>query len=107
MERIKTLSQLQEVQLQRLETHADVVNIRRTGTIAAFDLITADDGHMSDVGPTLYRYFLNHDVLLRPYGNTVYVLSPYCISEDDLIHVYDVIEEAMDFVRNGGEKRAA
>jgi adenosylmethionine-8-amino-7-oxononanoate aminotransferase len=32
--------------------------------------------------------------LLRPLGNTVYVLPPYCVTEDDLERIYDAIESA-------------
>jgi adenosylmethionine-8-amino-7-oxononanoate aminotransferase len=34
-------------------------------------------------------------VLLRPLGNTVYVMPPYCIDDVDLTRIYDVIGEAL------------
>jgi adenosylmethionine-8-amino-7-oxononanoate aminotransferase len=38
------------------------------------------------------------DVLLRPLGNTLYVVPPYCVTRDDLTLVYDTIGSAVDAV---------
>jgi adenosylmethionine-8-amino-7-oxononanoate aminotransferase len=44
----------------------------------------------------LYKFFLDHDVLLRPLGNVIYVLPPYSIIREELDYVYEVIEEALE-----------
>jgi hypothetical protein len=41
--------------------------------------------------PRLHAAFHAADVLLRPLGNTIYVMPPYCVTEDDLAQVYDAI----------------
>jgi adenosylmethionine-8-amino-7-oxononanoate aminotransferase len=46
----------------------------------------------------LYYFFLDKGLLLRPLGNVIYVLPPYCIKEKELNRVYDAIEEALDSV---------
>ena len=51
---------------------------------------------MSDFGPRLLRFFRDRDILLRPLGNTIYVMPPYCITAEQLESVYRVIEEAID-----------
>jgi adenosylmethionine-8-amino-7-oxononanoate aminotransferase len=33
---------------------------------------------------------------LRPLGNVIYVLPPYCISEKDLNKIYSAIKEFLD-----------
>jgi adenosylmethionine-8-amino-7-oxononanoate aminotransferase len=71
-----------------------VTNPRRIGTIAAVDLQVGDRGYLSDLGPKLLRFFTARDLLLRPLGNTVYVMPPYCIDEADLDAIYAAIEEA-------------
>ena len=40
----------------------------------------------------LYRFFLDQGVLLRPLCNVVYILPPYCISNDQLDTVYQSIQ---------------
>lgn len=44
----------------------------------------------------LYKFFLDHDVLLRSLGNVIYVLPPYSIIREELDYVYEVIEEALE-----------
>jgi adenosylmethionine-8-amino-7-oxononanoate aminotransferase len=43
---------------------------------------------------------LEHDVLLRPIGNTVYILPPYCIDKADLERIYETLWRAMDAARD-------
>jgi len=66
--------------------------------MAAIELRADDAGYLSNLRPKLYEYFLKRDVLLRPLGNVIYILPPYCIEANDLHRVYDVIEEAIGSV---------
>ena len=86
-ERIATLSARQAVRLDRL---GNVENPRLCGTIAAADL-PGGAGYLADVAPRLMAAAREAGVLLRPLGNTVYVMPPYCIDEAALDSVYDVI----------------
>ncbi len=93
-DRIATLGARQAAHLDRIARLPGVTNPRRSGTIAAVDLQVGDRGYLSDLGPKLLRFFTARDLLLRPLGNTVYVMPPYCIDEADLDAVYAAIEEA-------------
>ena len=55
-----------------------------------------DATYLSDLGPRLLRYFRDAGVLLRPLGNTVYVMPPYCIDDADLDTIYAAIAAAAD-----------
>ncbi|MGZ5822372.1 MAG: adenosylmethionine--8-amino-7-oxononanoate transaminase [Hyphomicrobium sp.] len=86
-------------QAQRLAAFSDdgrFKNVRRLGTIAALDLDVRDAGYLADIGPRLYQFFLERGVLLRPLGNTIYVMPPYCIADIELDLVYDAIRAAAD-----------
>ena len=48
------------------------------GTIAALDLVVADAGYLSALAPRLTAFYRDRGVLLRPLGNSVYVMPPYC-----------------------------
>ena len=96
-ERIATLAQRQSAQLTRLTSHPLVRNARQAGTITAVDVGEAD-GYLSDLAPRLLAAFRARNVLLRPLGNTVYVMPPYCIEEAQLDRVYATIVEAIDEV---------
>lgn len=78
--------------LERLGSHPMVANTRTIGTVAAFDL-SGPDGYLSAIGTELGQFALARDVLLRPLGNVVYVLPPYCTTTGDLDNIYSVIEQ--------------
>ena len=101
MERILAIHEQQAALLPRLQARPDVQNVRHIGTIAAFDVANAGRGYLSDVAPKLYRYFVTHGVLLRPIGQSVYMLPPYCVSAADLDDIVSTIERALDALREG------
>jgi adenosylmethionine---8-amino-7-oxononanoate aminotransferase len=85
----------------RQRTHSRVVtgkvnNLRQLGTIVAMEVEAAEGAYLSVLGPRLMGFFRERNVLLRPLGNTVYVMPPYCISDEDLAEVYRVIGEALE-----------
>ncbi len=94
-ERIARIAAIHAERLPRIAQHQRVGDTRSIGTVAAIELCDDDPGYLSGIGPKLYEYFLNHDILLRPLGNVIYILPPYCIAANDLHRVYDVIEEAI------------
>ena len=42
----------------------------------------------------LFDFYMSKGVYLRPLGNTVYILAPYIISEEQLSKTYNAIEES-------------
>jgi len=55
-----------------------------------------DGGYLSDLAPRLAARFREGGALLRPLGNTIYVMPPYCTDADDLALVYDLIGKTLD-----------
>lgn len=94
MERIAALGERQQARLDALPPLAR--NKRRLGTIAAFEWGPDEPSYMSDLGPRLLAFFRERDLLLRPLGNTIYVMPPYCIDETDLDRIYAAIAEAAE-----------
>ncbi|QAY76487.1 adenosylmethionine--8-amino-7-oxononanoate transaminase [Sphingosinicella sp. BN140058] len=95
-ERIDRLGARQAERLSRL---SGIANPRRLGTIAAFEIEDVAPGYLSALGPQLLAFFRDRNLLLRPLGNTVYVMPPYCIDEADLDAIYAGIAEALEAVR--------
>jgi adenosylmethionine-8-amino-7-oxononanoate aminotransferase len=92
--RVAALSEHQRTQLERFRGDARFENLRQCGTIAAMDLKVDDAGYLAEVGPRLRASFRAAGALLRPLGNTIYVMPPYCISADELQSLYDAIGRA-------------
>jgi len=76
-------------------SHPLVRNPRTVGTVAAFDLAVGS-GYLSPIGRDLAAFALESDILLRPLGNVVYVLPPFCATPDELAGVYAVIHRFLE-----------
>lgn len=94
VDRIAALEQAHAERLAPFRDDPSFENVRQIGTIAALDLKVPDAGYLAAVAPHLMRFFLDRGVLLRPLGNTIYVMPPYCITPAELDLVYAVIAEA-------------
>jgi adenosylmethionine-8-amino-7-oxononanoate aminotransferase len=80
--------------LDTLASHPCVTAPRVLGTVAAFNL--GGDGYLNPVGSDLSRFALERGVLLRPLGDVVYVLPPYCTTDAQLDQIYGVITEFLE-----------
>jgi adenosylmethionine-8-amino-7-oxononanoate aminotransferase len=60
--------------------------------IAAFDVAT-DDQHFSR---KFYRAALEREALIRPIGNTVYLMPPYIIDDSEIDHLALAISAALN-----------
>jgi adenosylmethionine-8-amino-7-oxononanoate aminotransferase len=96
LDRIQSLQALHQQRLKRFTEDPRFSNVRQTGTIAALDLNVPTSGYLSNVGPKLRAFFRTRNLLIRPLGNVIYLMTPYCVGEADLDHVYDAIDEAAD-----------
>jgi len=78
-------------------SNAVLKNLRSAGTILAMDFKTSEPtSYFHSLRDKLYTIFLEKGIILRPLGNTVYVMPPYCISKDELQYVHDTIEGCGD-----------
>jgi adenosylmethionine-8-amino-7-oxononanoate aminotransferase len=93
-ERVATVATMQEGALAPFRADERFKNVRRTGTITAFELEARDSGYLAGIGPKLLAFFGTRNLLLRPLGNTIYVMPPYCVTQDDLDEIYAAIMEA-------------
>jgi adenosylmethionine---8-amino-7-oxononanoate aminotransferase len=98
LERIGKIAEIHRERLAAIQNHPAVGDIRQIGTVAALELRADDAGYSSELRPKLYDFFLKAGILLRPLGNIVYVLPPYCISSDDLHRVYDRISDSLSLL---------
>jgi adenosylmethionine-8-amino-7-oxononanoate aminotransferase len=77
--------------LQRIDGHPGIKDSRQCGVILALDLDqqTSRYGNFRD---EVMAFFMKRGIFLRPLGNTVYVLPPYVIKEEELLEIYAAIE---------------
>jgi adenosylmethionine-8-amino-7-oxononanoate aminotransferase len=75
--------------LDRLSSHPRVRRPRVLGTVAAFDL-ESGAGYLDPIGRELAAFARREGVLLRPLGDVVYMMPPYCATAAEVGNVYDV-----------------
>jgi adenosylmethionine-8-amino-7-oxononanoate aminotransferase len=77
-------SHLREL-LMPLAAHPRVRHFRQCGTMLAFDVHYDDAAHTQSARTFSQRFFehaLQHELLLRPIGTTVYLMPPYILDDE-------------------------
>jgi adenosylmethionine-8-amino-7-oxononanoate aminotransferase len=96
MENIKRIENSHRKFASKVKGHPKIKTIRQTGTILAMEWQTGTDtSYFNSLRDILYSYFLDAGVILRPLGNIIYILPPYCITDTELDYVYSKIEHAL------------
>lgn len=86
------LEKLHRKHSKKLRKCPNVKQLRFCGTVSAFDLETKEKpGYMNSISKHIYKECLRRGVYIRPLGNTIYVMPPYCSTEEELENVYDVL----------------
>ncbi len=81
---------------QRIAAKPFVKDCRCTGTILALEFQTqATYSYFSSLRDDLYTYFLEKKIICRPLGNVIYLIPPYCITNEELQYLYDTMDEAL------------
>lgn len=81
----------------KIQHHPKIKAVRQTGTIVAMEWETSDNtSYFNSLRDKLYQYFLAEGIILRPLGNIIYILPPYCITNAELDYVYSKIEQALE-----------
>lgn len=71
--------------------HSKLKRCETLGTILALEYDSESDSYFQSLRDCLYSFFLNKGILLRPLGNVLYILPPYCIQPDQLNFIYENI----------------
>jgi len=97
MQNIKRIESMHTGFASKIKDHPKIKTTRQTGTILAMEWETGDNtSYFNTLRDKLYLYFLAAGIILRPLGNTLYILPPYCITNDELNYIYSKIEQALE-----------
>jgi adenosylmethionine-8-amino-7-oxononanoate aminotransferase len=94
-----TNASLIQQHMRTIKAHPNVANLRQTGMIAAFDLVRTNNEPFPDEhrrGLKAYRAGLELGAVIRPLGDTLYWMPPYCIQPDELQFLADTTLKAID-----------
>lgn len=95
--RNRRLSEVMTKALEPVRQHGRVHHFRNKGMIWAFDV----DMRQEDQVTFPRRFFqaaLRQEVLMRPIGNTVYLMPPYVMTEEEAVWLADRVKSVLDEV---------
>lgn len=100
MEKEETWQQIQMISLAfkdfaaKHKKHKKITNIRNLGTVLAIEINTQEHTHyLNAAAETLASYFIKRNVIVRPLGNVLYLIPPYCTLKPELETVLAVFED--------------
>jgi len=94
--RLRRINEQHSAFATQLKQYPIVRNVRILGTVIAFEINVGDDGYINPAGLDLTQRALEKGVYLRPLGNTVYIMPPYCITEKEMDQVYTFLVQYIE-----------
>jgi adenosylmethionine-8-amino-7-oxononanoate aminotransferase len=94
-EKIAWISEQNTAFAEQLKQLGGIKNVRTLGTILAFEITRGKDEYINNISQVITKKCLERGVYIRPLGNTVYIMPPYCIVEEELQKIYSVICEVI------------
>ena len=100
----KTFDKVQQIEschreaLTHFQKHPKLEHVRQQGTILAMNLKVDDGGYTSSVGKKMKAAFIEKGFLIRPLGNVLYLLPPYCVTKEELQKTYEVIDQVLETI---------
>jgi adenosylmethionine-8-amino-7-oxononanoate aminotransferase len=99
-QQIQMISEQHALFAQEIRKDDFVKEARCTGTILAIELNTKENtSYFNAVRQDAYHHFLEKGILLRPLGNIIYFMPPYCIRKEELHFVYQAIQSVLQLLK--------
>lgn len=94
LKEVKRINDFYQEQIERFKA-LGCKNVRTLGDIFAYEVAHSGNDYVSGTGIKLYDFYRKNGILLRPLGNTVYVMPPYCIQEESLKKIFNIMEKGI------------
>ena len=97
VDQIAMISSLHKAYCLRHKQNARLTDIRSLGTILALELNTEEHTHyLNKASESMAAWFLKRHIIVRPLGNILYLITPYCITKEELEGVYEVMDAFLE-----------
>lgn len=84
----------------KIKGNKKVKDVRVKGVIIAIEINSENKtGYFNSLREEIYSFFIKKGLVMRPLGNVIYIVPPYCITDEQLKECYNAIEEFLE--RNG------
>jgi adenosylmethionine-8-amino-7-oxononanoate aminotransferase len=81
--------------LDHISRHPKIEKPRLLGGIAAFDLVSEDSSYSAGAGRQLATKTQDQGILIRPLGNVIYLMPPYCTTDEEIDEAFGVIANCL------------
>lgn len=78
--------------------HPKVEKVRIMGAVAAFDVKSKKRGYLSDIGKKIKEECFMRGLFLRPLGNTIYFMPPYCVTSGEITLACNILREVLELL---------
>lgn len=95
LENIAAIGQTIASEIGAFQTIARVKNARSIGGVAIVELGDAQHGYESSIGESIYLYCLEKKLFIRPMGNVVYFMPPFCAEVEEVRWGLRIMKEAI------------
>lgn len=102
-----TLDKVKKIEIKyktfanKLKNFTNIENIRFKGNILAFDIKTKEGkSYFNNIKTKTINYFLKNNIIVRPLGNVFYLMPPYCINDDELDYIFEIIIKYLMHIKN-------
>jgi adenosylmethionine---8-amino-7-oxononanoate aminotransferase len=100
LQRIQRINARHRAMMAELAARPDVTRLRQIGSILALD-VKAAGPYQSTEGRALRDFYLAKGLNIRPLGQTIYLMPPYCITNAELDRAYAGMVEGLDRLAAG------
>lgn len=104
LDKIKHIENRHKDFISNLKNQFSIFMPRVMGSIMAFNLADSDGAYKNDQGEFLREYFFKVGLNIRPIGNAIYLMPPFCITDEQLDRAYAGIFDGLALLK---QKQAA
>ncbi|MBT4775494.1 MAG: adenosylmethionine--8-amino-7-oxononanoate transaminase [Crocinitomicaceae bacterium] len=80
-----------------ISSHKGIKAARQQGAILALELNSSQQsGYTNELGAKAYAYFLDRGIIMRPLGNVLIIMPPYCITKEELQCIYTNVDSFLE-----------
>lgn len=98
-EKITMITESHKSFVKKCRGHPKIRRCESLGTILILEYETkGSSSYFQPIRNKIYRFFLDHGILLRPFGNVIHLIPPYCILERELKFIYEKIEKSLEII---------
>jgi adenosylmethionine-8-amino-7-oxononanoate aminotransferase len=93
---VARITQHMRAEVERFVGHPKINLVHTIGAIFAIELKSPEDGYLAEIGEKVAPFFHERGIIMRPLGNVIYVIPPYCTTKEELSKVFVALHEFLD-----------